>query len=209
MDAREILRQLQMGQSTRSIAKAMDINRKTVARYRTWAIEHELLNGPLPSLGKLNELLTQTLNTPSLPQNISSVEPYRKMVKKLRKGGVEMAAIHERLQERGYNGSYSSVRRFVRRLEPVMPEVTVRVETRPGEEAQVDFGYAGRMIDPESGALRKTWAFVMTLSWSRHQYVEFVFDQKVETWLRLHRNAFSFLNGYMRNRQVLEPLDAV
>jgi transposase len=205
MDVREMLRQLQMGQSTRAIAKAMDINRKTVARYRIWAIEHELLNGPLPPLGKLNELLTQTLNTPPPPQNTSSVEPYRKLVKKLRKGGVEMAAIHERLQERGYNGSYSSVRRFVRRLEPVMPEVTVRVETRPGEEAQVDFGYAGRMIDPESGALRKTWAFVMTLSWSRHQYVEFVFDQKVETWLRLHRNAFSFFDG-VPERVVIDNL---
>ena len=83
----------------------------------------------------------------------------------------------------------------MRRLEPCLPDATVRVETRPGEEAQVDFGYAGKMIDPETGELRKTWAFVMTLSWSRHQYAEFVFNQKVETWLRLHRNAFAFFAG--------------
>jgi hypothetical protein len=51
------------------------------------------------------------------------------------------------------------------------------------------------MVDPESGKLRKCWAYVMTLSWSRHQYVEFVWDQKVETWLRLHRNAFEFFGG--------------
>jgi len=29
----------------------------------------------------------------------------------------------------------------------------------------VDFGYAGRMIDPETDELRKTWVFVMILSW--------------------------------------------
>ena len=62
-----------------------------------------------------------------------------------------MAAICERLKERGYSGSYSSVHRFVRTWSLVTPEVTVRVETPPGEEGQVDFGYAGRMIDPETG----------------------------------------------------------
>jgi hypothetical protein len=40
----------------------------------------------------------------------------------------------------------------------------VRVETPPGDEAQVDFGYAGLMHDPRSGSRRKAWAFVMTLS---------------------------------------------
>jgi hypothetical protein len=95
----------------------------------------------------------------------------------------------------------------VRNLEPRTPDVTVRVETPPGEEAQVDFGYAGRMVDPETGELRKTWVFVMTLSWSRHQYVEFVFDQKVETWLRLHRNAFAFFGG-VPERIVIDNLKA-
>jgi transposase len=129
------------------------------------------------------------------------------LVIKLREMGVEMAAIHQRLKERGYGGSYSSVRRYVRRLEPATPEVTVRVETRPGEEAQVDFGYAGRMLDPETGKLRKCWVFVLTLSWSRHQYVEFVWDQKVEIWLRLHRNAFTFFQG-VPERVVIDNLKA-
>ena len=165
------------------------------ARYREWAEEQGLLAGPLPPLGDLHQLLKETLNSVAPPQNISTVEPYRELVAKLRKGGVEIAAISERLREQGYSGSYASVYRFVNRLEPRAPDATVRVETRPGEEAQVDFGYAGKMIDAETGGLRKTWAFVMTLSWSRHQYVEFVFDQKAWTWLRLHRNAFTFLGG--------------
>jgi len=195
MDIREILRRLSKGQSDRAVAKALGIDRKTVGRYRSWAAEQGLLTGSLPPLSELHQRVKETLNSSPPPQNVSSVESYREIVEKLRRDSVEIAAIHERLKERGYSGSYASVYRFVRNLEPLTPEVTVRVETRPGEEAQVDFGYAGRMVDPEKGKPRKTWAFVMTLSWSRHQYVEFVFDQKVETWLRCHRNAFAFFGG--------------
>ncbi len=56
-------------------------------------------------------------------------------------------------------------------------------------------------------SLRKAWAFVMTLSYSRHQYVEFVFDQSVATWLKLHRNAFAYFGGVPR-RIVLDNLKA-
>jgi transposase len=207
MDVREILRQLQAGESNRAIAAAMAIDRKTITRYRSWAKEQGVLDRPLPTLGELNRLLAETLPAAQPPQNASSVEPYRDLVIKLRREGVEMAAIHQRLRERGYAGSYSSVRRFIRRLEPVTPDVTVRMETRPGKEAQVDFGYAKRMIDPETGKLRKCWVFVLTLSWSRHQYVEFVWNQKVETWLRLHRNALSFFKG-APERVVIDNLKA-
>jgi transposase len=195
MDIREMLRCLRKGQSNRAIAKTMKVNRKTVGRYRAWAIEQGLLEGPLPSLSDLRTLLDDTMAGSPPPQNASTVEAYRELVVKLRKRNVEISAIYERLKEREYTGSYSSVYRFVRNLEPKKPEVTVRVETGPGEEAQVDFGFAGRMIDPETDELRKTWVFVMILSWSRHQYVEFVFKQNVETWLRLHRNAFAFFSG--------------
>jgi transposase len=207
VDIREMLRRFQQGQSDRAIARDMRIDRKTVGRYRAWATEQDLLSGPLAPLGELHELAAKTLNTSAPPQNISTVADYQDLVIKLRKQGVEIAAIHERLKERGYGGSYSSVHRFVRRLEVGAPEATVPVETAPGEEAQADFGYAGKMLDPESGVLRKTWAFVMTLSWSRHQYVEFVFDQKAETWLRLHRNAFEFFGG-VPGRVVIDNLKA-
>ena len=207
MDIREMLRHLRRGQSNRAVAKALGIDRKTVARYRTWAKEQGLLEESLPSLSELQSLVEETLDSSPPPQNASSVERYRQVVVKLRQEGVEIAAIHQRLKERGYTGSYSSVYRFVRNLEPRTPDVTVRVETPPGEEAQVDFGYAGRMVDPGTGELRKTWVFVMTLSWSRHQYAEFVFDQKVGTWLRLHRNAFAFFGG-VPERIVIDNLKA-
>jgi Integrase core domain len=74
------------------------------------------------------------------------------------------------------------------------PEVTVRLHFALGEAAQVDFG-AGPMLLHPSGKLRRTWAFVMTLAHSRHQYVEFVWDQSSATWLGCHRRAFEWFNG--------------
>jgi transposase len=166
-----------------------------------------LLEGPLPPLGDLLTLRDQTMPGHRPPQNVSTVEPYCDLVTRLVKENVEIAAIWERLKEQGYSGSYSAVRRIVRRIEPRVPEATVRVERKPGEEAQVDFGFAGQLLDPFTDELRRAWAFVMTLSYSRHQYVEFVFDQKVETWLRLHRNAFAWLGG-VPGRVVIDNLKA-
>jgi hypothetical protein len=46
-----------------------------------------------------------------------------------------------------------------------------------------------------SGKKRQAYCFVMTLSYSRHQYAELVFDQKMETWIGCHRRAFEFFGG--------------
>lgn len=207
IDIRAMLLQMRSGASTRRISRDLGIHRTTVKRYRQWAEAQGLLTEELPAMEDLQALAAETLTSQPPPQSLSSVEPYREIVVKLRRENVEVAAIHERLKERGYRGGYASVWRFVRRLEPQMPDATVRVETKPGEEVQVDFGYAGRMNDPQSGNLRKTWAFVMTLSWSRYQYVEFVFDQKVATWLQCHRHGFEFFGG-TPERVVIDNLKA-
>lgn len=202
-----MLQHLRAGASNSQIKRELKASRHTARAYRQWAVEQGLLTGPLPPIAELEQLRAETFGRVLPPQNVSSVEPYRKLVLKLLDQGVEVAAIQQRLAERGFNGSYSSVYRFIRRERPKQPEAAVRVECRPGEEAQVDFGYAGYMLDSEKGKRRKSWAFVMTLSWSRHQYVEFVFDQKLATWLRLHRNGLAFFGG-VPQRIVIDNLKA-
>jgi transposase len=196
MDIRELILHIRNQSSDRQIQRDTGIDRRTVKRYREWALEQGLLEGDMPPLETLQALVASSFQEKTPPQNLSSLESYRRPVKKWVDQGVEIAAIRQRLLERGYTGSYASVWRFVRTIKPSSRKgTTTRVETKPGEEAQVDFGYAGRMVDPRTGKLRKAWAFVMTLSWSRHQYVEFVWDQKVETWLNCHRKAFEFFAG--------------
>jgi transposase len=207
MEVRKILNHLRAGQSNRRIAKEVGLDRRTISRIRAWAKGEGLLTGELPPMAELHAQMATLYANDGTPQNRSSVAPYRDVVIRLHQEGVESAAIWQRLKERGFRGSYSAVWRYIQILDPSAPDVTVRVETEPGVEAQVDYGYAGKMRDPETGEWRKTWAFVMTLSWSRHQYVEFVFDQSVASWLQCHVNAFAYIGGVPR-RVVIDNLKA-
>ena len=72
--------------------------------------------GDLPSDSELKEMLGPGVQA---PQQLSTVEPYRAKIEEWLKQGVEMTAIWLRLQENyGYKGGYSSIRRFVHRLNP-------------------------------------------------------------------------------------------
>lgn len=82
----------------------------------------------------------------------------------------------------GYTGSYSSVYRFLQQLVVErQPDVPLRLEFAPAEAAQIDFGAGPVITDAHTGEVCKTWFFVMTLCFSRHQYAEFVLDQTVAT----------------------------
>jgi len=74
-------------------------------------------------------------------------------------------------------------------------DVAIPLETLPGQEAQVDFGSVGKLYDPYEGRIRNAYVFVMVLSYSRHQFAKICFDQKVETWLRLHMESFEHFKG--------------
>ena len=167
-DVREVLRRLRLGEPERRIARDLDLSRNTVAGYRRWAQTHGLLTGELPDAAQLAALLHPPEGAqPAQAQ--SSVAPFRDQVLAWRQQGVEGQAIYQLLVEQhGFAGSYSAVKRFLRRLAPSGPRATLRLEVAPGAEAQVDFGAAGLMLDPDRGRLRRAWAFVMTLSYSRH-----------------------------------------
>lgn len=191
----DLIHRLRCGESERRIARDLGLSRTTVRKYREWATAQGYLEpgSPLPDAATLAAALGEA---PRPPRVASSVEPHREVVEQLLEQGVEKMAIFQRLQEHyGYQGSYSSVRRFVRQLRPAEPDVVVRVHTAPGEEAQVDFGAAGQLYDPVAGRLRTAYVFVATLCYSRHQYAELVFDQKVPTWIGLHRRAFESWGG--------------
>jgi len=195
---REVIRRLRAGESERRIARDLRISRLTVHKYRTLAADHDWLTAeqPMPDDATLVAALGPQ---PRPPRIASSVEPYRELVAQWLDQRVELMAIWQRLcEDHGYTGSYASVRRFAAGLRPPTPRATVRLHTAPGEELQVDFGYVGRLLDPATRRLRAAYVFVATLSYSRHQYAELVFDQKTPTWLALHERAFAFFGGVPR-----------
>jgi transposase len=195
----DIVYRLRRGQSVRGICRDLGHSRTTIRRYQQLAQQQGYLDParPVPEAAEVMAQLAPALAPPS--SNTSGVEPYREVVEKLLEQGVERVAIHQRLvRHHGYTGSYSSVLRFVHRLQPRRKEAVVRVESAPGQRAQVDFGGAGMLRDPATGRRRHAYCFVMTLAYSRHQYVEFVFDQKMETWIGCHQRAFESFGGVPR-----------
>ena len=157
LQIRQLLLHLRANRSEREISHDTGLARDTIRRYKKWAKQHHLLEGePLPEAQQLQSLLDSTLPPLLPPQNTSSVEPYADLVATLLAQNIEMAALHARLKERGYAGSYSSVYRYVCRTRVKEPDLTLRMETPPGYEAQVDFGEVGKFVDPHTAKPRKT-----------------------------------------------------
>jgi transposase len=209
-DIREVLWRLSKGQSERAIALDLGMSRNTVAGYRAWATAEGVLGRGLPDEPELARRLAERSARRAGPQEVSKAAAHEDRIGELLEQGVEAKAIWQILQdERQFTGSYSSVKRFVRGLKAstASRRAVVRVEVEPGEEAQVDFGYAGRLVDPRSGKLRRAWVFVMVLSFSRHMYAQLVFDQAIATWIRLHVAAFEYFGG-VPLRVVLDNLKA-
>jgi transposase len=101
------------------------------------------------------------------------------------------------IRERGYTGSAVPVRRWVRTVRPAArAEAYLRLETLPGEQAQVDWGNFGAL---QIGRARRVLScFVLVLSWSRAVYARFALDQTLESFLRGHVEAFPALQGVPR-----------
>jgi hypothetical protein len=100
----------------------------------------------------------------------------------------------------------TSLRLYINRNFPKQNKTTVHLEIKPGQ-AQVDFGYVGKMIDPGTKLPRKAYAFVMTLSCSRLRFVHFVFRQDINAWIECHVQAFKFL-GCVPTTILLDNLKA-
>ena len=105
--------------------------------------------------------------------------------------------IQDMLVERGYEGSVRTLRRYVREARPApRNEVFLRVETLPGEQAQVDWAHVGSL--PVPGGHRALWAFVMVLAYSRAMWAELVVDLGVDSLCRSLVRAAAFFGGCTR-----------
>jgi transposase len=203
----DLVRMHREGVKCRTIARLLKMSPNTERRYRLALQAADLLEGSpedLPALDVLQQAIDQELPVQPLPQHHSSLEAFRPAIEKMLQRGGTPTAIYDRLrlENPDFEGSLSAVKRIclrIKKAQPPRPEdVVLRVETAPGEIAQVDFGCVGKLFDPVSGRIRKAYVFVMVLGFSRLMYADLVFDQSTETWLRLHSDAFEYLGGVPR-----------
>lgn len=193
-EIRNVIMRMRLGESDRKIERAGLMGRRKASQLRSIARKQGWLN--LSTIVPSNEELEAFVRlhpTKQLSQSLAA--PMSELILTWMEQGIAATTIHDVLVERyGFTGSYDSVKRFVRRNKKMIP-ATVFLDHPPGETAQVDFGTGPVITDVHTGEVMKTWFFVMTLTCSKHMYVELVGDQCVETWLGCHRRAFEYFGG--------------
>lgn len=210
------------GWSQRRIARELGIDRETVARYRRLARQaeaskpaippagSELVQSPNPAIVSPGpEVMTVPSRPPaeasnpaisptgSKPGRASHCEPFEPLIKAGLAGGLSAQRIYQDLvTEQKFVGGYDSVKRFVRQLEQAHPLPFRRMETEPGQEAQVDFGQGAWVV--ENGHRRRPHVLRVVLSHSRKGYTEAFWRQTTENFVRGLENALRHFGGVVR-----------
>jgi transposase len=145
--------------------------------------------------GRLRSLQNQPVSTLGSGGRPSQCEPFRKRIEGWLEQGLSAQRILQDLRDlHGFKGSYSSVKRFVRRMIRKRPLPFRRLECGPGEEAQVDLGF-GPWLQEAGGKRRRSYVFRMVLSHSRKGYSEAVTKQSLEFFIRAMENSFHAFGG--------------
>jgi transposase len=165
------------GLATSEIARISGHDRKTI---------RAILNGPVNPPPRKRK---------PRPRKLEPFVPY--LERRIGEGVVNCNKLLDEIRRQGYGGGKSLVKDFVRPYrEARRQQATVRYETLPGEQAQVDWGHFGFI--QHHGRRRKLYGFVMTPGWSRVCYLEFTISADAAWWLRCHVHAFRYFGGVPR-----------
>lgn len=161
------------GYSLREISRQTRLHRETVKKY--------LNESGLPVYKQVNRQ--------------SKLDAYQGLIEGwLSQQDYQASRIHELLQCQGFDGSYDTVQRHVKKIKEQRDRVAyVRFETMPGQQAQVDFG--DFQIHCADGTTLTVYCFVMVLGYSRNMYIEFVDKCTITKFLACHQHAFGFFGG--------------
>ena len=143
------------------------------------------------------------------PPAPSELDPFKEHIVQRLTEHPELTAVRLffELQEKGFKGGIAQLRRYTAKVRaPRARKAYLRIETEPGEQAQVDWGSFGQWrVD---NTQRPLSAFAMVMRWSRAIYVDFSLDQRMDTFLRMHQRALAFFGGVPK-RIVYDNLKSV
>jgi transposase len=106
---------------------------------------------------------------------------------------------------RGYQGSYETVRLLVQPLRAAClaaERATVRFETPPGLQSQIDWGQARIYLRQRPVALH---VFVLTLGFSRRSFYEPCLTETLPQFLDAHERACEYFGGHTREHLYDRP----
>jgi transposase len=190
IDVKEVLRRWSAGQSDRKIGRETGTDRKTVARYTEAATRLGLEHGRAATDEEVHQVAQCVQARPLVEPSDEwrEVAHHRERVEGWLTGDtatrpLRLTKIHTLLvRDHGLRASYDTLWRFAHQeLSWRDKPSTVRVDDPPaGQEAQVDFGEMGWLVDSDTGRRRKLWVLIVTLAFSRYQFVWPTFRQTTE-----------------------------
>jgi transposase len=114
---------------------------------------------------------------------------------KIDKYGATAMAVYKFIQKKGYTGQYCTVANYVREHKNnQQKKATIRFETNPGLQAQVDWKESVKMIN-RRGEEFVVNIFLMVLGYSRLKYVKLTVDRSQKTLFTCLMDAFSLYGG--------------
>ena len=159
--------------SARRIARELGINRRTVKRYMAQNESKCTISTTGSDAQKESLQLSKcTISTTGSGGRKSLCSDYHGQIQEQLKANLTAQRIYQDLvAEHGFDGSYESVKRYVRKLSEAYELPFRRIELAPGKEVQVDYGTGGWVYD-KAGKRQKTHLFRIILSCSRKAYSE-------------------------------------
>ena len=138
------------------------------------------------------------------PRRGQALDAYKPQIDALVRDGVWNAVVILReIQARGYTGCYTSVKDYVRPKRVLRPgRATVRFETEPGDQAQLDWGEIRTVI---GGVETKVFFSAVTLGFSRRFHAR-AFDRlDAEHMYESVVRAFTWFGGSTRTLLIDNP----
>lgn len=121
----------------------------------------------------------------------SKLDPYKKeILGMLERHPYTAAQIFQRIKDQGFEGGYTIVKDYVRKVRPKRHKPYLKLSFAPGECAQVDWGSYGSIA--VGSTRRRLSFFVMVLCYSRMMYTEFTVSQTMEHFLGCHQRALQY-----------------
>ncbi len=206
VEIKEILRHWIKGFGYRKVAGFTGSDRKTVRRYVELATKLGLRKGE--GEAQLTDDLISAIVASVQPGRVGirgdswqCCEEHKEEIQQWLDKDLTLTKVLELLGRKGaIELPYRTLHRFaVEELGFGRQQTTIRVDDcDPGQEVQLDFGYMGMLTDAETGQRRKVWALIFTAVYSRHQFVLFLYRQRLEEIIDGFELAWAFFGGVFK-----------